>query len=387
MSTIISKSKEDSEKLKTFFLSKILERKKLSKAGSSKATYLLKMDLSDFKDDFSEGDAFSIKPVNDSITIDALLKATQLDGKQIIKHPKTGIYLELFQFLRTDANLGKVSSKLLTLLATSQSKIQKQLQQLCKEENKFEKKEYLSSHDVLSILEEASPANMPSQAFVEALLPLLPRFYSCASSSAKQSCSVDFLISTFEHEVQGSPRKGLSSDFLCNRAKPLVDKIEMQLHKNSRFQLPSDPTVPVVMIGPGTGVAPFRAFMQKRVLQNASKNWLFFGERNRLFDFYFENEWDIYQNQNNLKLSLAFSRDQKDKLYVQDTLYDQRKELLKWLNDGAIIYVCGDAKKMEKDVKRTILKIFREELFMSESSAQLHFKDLYTQKRYLTDVY
>ncbi len=387
MSTIISKTKNDPVALKTFFSSRILKRKKLSKQSSSRATYLLTMDLSNFTGEFLEGDAFSIKPVNDPLIIKDILSILKLDGQEIVKHPKTEGSLPLYKFLQTEANLGKVSSKLLTLLTKSQSETQNLLQTLCKEENKFEKKAFLASHDVLSLLETSVPKKVSPQEFTETLLPLLPRFYSCASSHTKQSDSVDFLISTFEYKTQGSLRKGLSSDFLCHRAQISDGTIDMQLHKNTRFQLPTDSSTPIIMIGPGTGVAPFRAFVQKRIKQNASKNWLFFGERNRVSDFYFEDEWNFYVNDNNLKLSVAFSRDQEQKIYVQDKLYEQRKEFLKWLDNGAIIYICGDAKKMEKDVKKTIIRIFQEELSLSEKNALLHFKDLYSKKRYVTDVY
>lgn len=367
--------------------SRVLSRKLISKNGSSKATYHLTVDLKTFKKPFMEGDAFAIFPENDSQYVNKILALLNLKGDQLIIHPKTQKNLSLVTYLKTCVNLNKIHPKLLSNIQSQATENQSLLKKLLDPVNKEQKKTFLQEHDLLSSLKTFLPTNLCTQSFCESMLPMLPRFYSCASSYDHNPQTVDFVISTFHYEIQNETKAGVGSDFLCHQADIKKTPISIYLQKNATFQLPKDPSIPIIMIGPGTGVAPFRAFMQKRALQKSSKNWLFFGERHRSFDYYYEDEWLLYQKNGLLDVSLAFSRDQKQKIYVQHRLFEERKKLLSWLDEGAIIYVCGDAKHMEKDVKNTLLEIFTKELSLDADQAKYYLADLRNQKRYLTDVY
>jgi sulfite reductase (NADPH) flavoprotein alpha-component len=164
--------------------------------------------------------------------------------------------------------------------------------------------------------------------------------------------------------------------------------VPIYIQPSHGFTLPEDPRTPIIMIGPGTGIAPFRAFMQERMTsQSEGKNWLFFGEWNRAYDYFYEDEWASWEALGGLKMDLAFSRDQEHKVYVQHRMLEQAKELYSWLNNGAVIYVCGDAHRMAKDVDATLLRIVQEQGNMDEAGAKAYMKQLKSAKRYLRDVY
>lgn len=387
MSTIISQKADKGLSKDVPFHSKIISRIKLSKEGSSKATYHISMDLNRFHHLYSEGDAFAVFPRNGDLLVESLLDSLNLNPNEIIVHPKTRKTKTLKDFIQVDANLTKIPSKILSLFSEHSKTNSSAFNDLLNPANKEKQKLFLKTHDILSLSHTFKPRNISAQQLIESLLPMLPRFYSCASSYCKNAHAVDFLISTFKYEIQNSLRQGIGSDYLCHLAKEQEELIPIYLHKNRSFQLPQDPSVPIIMIGPGTGVAPFRAFMQKRLSQNATKNWLFFGERNYRFDFYFANEWLTYQKNGFLQLDLAFSRDQKEKIYVQNKLFEKRMLLLEWIKEGAIIYVCGDASRMEKDVRTTLCKIFETELNLNKDQALEYFKTLKKEHRYLTDIY
>ena len=188
--------------------------------------------------------------------------------------------------------------------------------------------------------------------------------------------------------VNGRLCHGVGSHFLCERAKLETTSIPCYLQPAHSFFLPEDQNTPIIFIGPGTGVAPFRAFMQERLaLQAKGRNWLFFGERNRATDFYYEEFWLELQKLDRLRLSLAFSRDTVEKVYVQHRMWEERKDLWAWIEEGAYFYVCGDAQEMAKDVEAMLQRIFVEEGSLTEEAARHKLKEMRQQKRYLADVY
>ncbi len=238
-------------------------------------------------------------------------------------------------------------------------------------------------------MQEHPEANLGPQDLVQNLSPLLPRLYSIASSHMAHPGEVHFTVSRVRYEVHGRKRVGVASHYLCDMVKEKSTPIPIYLQQTKDFLIPQDNQVPMIMIGPGTGVAPFRAFMQERLAREnpSSQNWLFFGERHRNCDFFYEEFWQDLINKNMLTVSEAFSRDQEEKIYVQHRLWQMREKVWQWLQNGAHIYVCGDASRMAKDVDQCLQNIIKEALALSDESARRFLADLRKQKRYLRDVY
>jgi sulfite reductase (NADPH) flavoprotein alpha-component len=213
--------------------------------------------------------------------------------------------------------------------------------------------------------------------------------YSIASSKKYVGDELHLTVARVRYTIDGREKRGICSHFLCDLAAENVPTVPVYLQQTRDFRLPIDDKVPIIMIGPGTGVAPFRAFMQERISKNAhsGKNWLFFGERNRATDFFYEEYWTELVSSGILRLDTAFSRDQQEKVYVQNRMWDAKEEFWKWLQDGAIIYVCGDASHMAKDVDLCLHKIVESEGKLDATGARDYVKVLRHEKRYIRDVY
>jgi sulfite reductase (NADPH) flavoprotein alpha-component len=188
--------------------------------------------------------------------------------------------------------------------------------------------------------------------------------------------------------IFGKERLGVCTDYLCRRVPLHAEVVPVYINPHRGFTLPEDKHTPIIMIGPGTGIAPFRAFMQEReVLDAAGKNWLFFGEWNRFHHYFYEDFWSSLEQKGKLRVDLAFSRDQKDKIYVQHRMIENGKEIYRWLQEGAYFYVCGDASNMAKDVEAALQKILINEGGLSEEQSREYIKALRKEGRYLRDVY
>jgi sulfite reductase (NADPH) flavoprotein alpha-component len=232
---------------------------------------------------------------------------------------------------------------------------------------------------LLELLQIAKIKQVP----LEKIPPLLPRFYSIASCPNTHPNEVHLTVTLSKYQtVLGHTQNGVATDFLLNHLK-LNEQVAIYHHPTIHFTVPKEANTPVIMIGPGTGIAPFRAFLQKRLLQKAEKNWLFFGEWHKTHQFYYQKELEELEKRGFLKLDTAFSRDGAEKVYVQHLLEKQEAEFLKWIKEGAIIYICGDAKKMAKGVEASLLKIF-EKTF---KDAKKYLKELRQNRRLLLDVY
>ncbi|TDQ21472.1 sulfite reductase (NADPH) alpha subunit [Raoultella sp. BIGb0149] len=233
-----------------------------------------------------------------------------------------------------------------------------------------------------------SPAQLDAQALIDLLRPLTPRLYSIASSQAETENEVHVTVGVVRYEIEGRARAGGASSFLADRVEE-DGEVRVFIEHNDNFRLPANPQTPVIMIGPGTGIAPFRAFMQQRAAEGAEgKNWLFFGNPHFTEDFLYQVEWQSYVKEGVLsRIDLAWSRDQQQKVYVQDKLREQGAELWRWINDGAHIYVCGDANRMAKDVERTLLEVIAEFGAMDAEAADEFLSELRVERRYQRDVY
>lgn len=259
-----------------------------------------------------------------------------------------------------------------------------ELKSLLANERRNDLKQWLWGRQLPDVL-EAFPIKVSAQEFASALKHIQPRLYSIASSPSAHGTEVHLTVSAVRYGVRG--RKGACSTFLADRA--IAGSVPIFVQPSSHFRLPADPATPVIMIGPGTGIAPFRAFLHERQARGATgRNWLFFGERHRGTDFYYQDELEEMRKDGVLtELSLAFSRDQAEKIYVQHRMLEQGAALWSWLQDGAALYVCGDATCMAKDVESALLTIVERHGDLTRETAQDYLKSLAREKRYLRDVY
>ncbi|APY12554.1 sulfite reductase [NADPH] flavoprotein, alpha-component [Seonamhaeicola sp. S2-3] len=366
---------------KNLFEATVLEKINLNGKGSSKETIHLELDLQGSGLKYEPGDALGVYGSNSINLTKAVLKATNLTGEQIVKsHSGEKTLLEALTY---DYELTPLTKNTLTKYAelTNSSGLKAKL----KDNNTIT--EYLHGRDILDLLEE-EPYNLLPNELISVLRKNTPRMYSIASCQDAVDNEVHLLVSVVRYNAFGRNKEGLCSVTLADRLK-IDDKVKIFIDKNSRFKLPENPDIPIIMVGPGTGVAPFRAFMQHiEVYEKKTPSWLFFGDRNFTTDFLYQTEWQQYLKEGVLtKADVAFSRDQKQKQYVQHKMLENGKELYNWLEKGAHFYVCGDAQRMAKDVNTTLKEIIQQQGGLSLEKAEDYIKDMQLSNRYQTDVY
>jgi sulfite reductase (NADPH) flavoprotein alpha-component len=252
--------------------------------------------------------------------------------------------------------------------------------------------EFVETRDYVDILSEFDEARFESpESFLAQLSPIPPRLYSIASSLAAHPDEVHLCVAIVRYETHGRKKTGLCSGFLADQVRLATPEIPVYVQESKSFRLPSDSARDIIMIGPGTGIAPFRAFLEQRAADGATgRNWLFFGEQHRATDFFYEQEFSALQKQGRLhRMDLAFSRDQPQKIYVQDRMKEQARELWAWLQAGAFLYVCGDARRMAKDVHQALIDIAAAQGGLPPEAAAdyINVTLMRTEKRYLRDVY
>ncbi len=368
----------------------IKERYLLTKEGSSKQTFHVILDLTQNPLTFQPGDSIAIYPQNDPLLIDHLINAMRGRGNEMITDPRSGKNLSLREFLTHKANLARLTSSFLKLFYAYEPSHDKKnrLGHLLEPSNRPLLIQYLSSHDPLDLFREYQETTVPLQELCSQFGPILPRFYSVASSPSVYKEEAHLTVALFSFTHQGEQRYGVGSHFLCSLAIPRETSFLSYVQPATHFHLPADDATPIILVGPGTGIAPYRAFLQERIARRApGKNWLFFGERNRAFDYLYEEEIEGWKKKGQLKLDLAFSRDQQEKIYVQHKMLEHAKELFHWLESGAIFYVCGDAHHMAKDVDHALHTLVKQEAGLNELGAKAYVKALRASKRYLADVY
>ena len=235
---------------------------------------------------------------------------------------------------------------------------------------------------------QTAPNKLTAEQLTRLLRPLPPRLYSVASSRAVVGEEAHLLIGAVRWESHGRARNGVASIDVVER-RGVGATLPVYLKPNPHFRLPADPAAPIIMIGPGTGVAPFRAFMQEREATGASgRNWLFFGARRFTHDFLYQLEWQDWLQSGVLsRIDVAFSRDQREKIYVQHRMWEARRELFAWLQDGATVYVCGDVKAMAKDVHAMLLQVIADQSGRAADGAAAYLREMQRAGRYLRDVY
>ncbi|WP_282874481.1 bifunctional nitrate reductase/sulfite reductase flavoprotein subunit alpha [Pseudomonas peli] len=351
---------------------------RLNAAGASKDTRQFAFALGDSGLSYEAGDALGVWPRNCPELVEEVLELARLDGEQLVNVTKVG-GLSLREALTSHFEIARPSNEALALVAERSAS--GELRSLLGE-RKAELKDWLWGRQLADVL-QAYPAEHSAGELLGSLKRLQPRLYSISSSPKAHAGEVHLTVSA----VRYGKRKGVASTFLADR----TDNAEVPLfvQSNKYFRVPQDGDVPMIMIGPGTGVAPFRGFLhERRARGNTGKNWLFFGEQHAASDFYYRDELTAMQHDGLLtNLSLAFSRDQTQKIYVQDRIREQGGELWRWLEEGAQLYVCGDANRMAKDVEQALRDVAREHGGLSEEKAAEHIRRLAEQKRYLRDVY
>ncbi len=371
------------------FHAMITNRYRLNNKGSTKETWHVELSISGSRLTYRPGDSIAIIPVNDAKRIQRLIEAQMWDPHKEVFDPKTQTYWRFEDFLISRVNIDNVSSRFLKIVLENETDPLRRdfFESLLEDHDRI--KVFSEKHAVDEILLENPSMRIDQDEFLMSLPPLLPRFYSIASSQNAVGNSIHLTVSRVRYEIEGKVRLGICSHFLCDLVSLNTPSVPCYLHPTKDFLLPEDVRVPIIMIGPGTGVAPFRAFMQERLKKDprAKNNWLIFGERNQEHDFFYEEYWRELEASGLLVLDCAFSRDQEKKVYVQDRLWEKGKEFWQWMKKGAILYVCGDAKKMAKDVESTILRIIQDELGIQIDEAKKVLNDLRKEKRYLKDVY
>lgn len=363
------------------FEATILEKINLNGRGSSKETMHLELSLEGSGLTYEPGDALGVYGTNSSSLIEGVLEATKLSGDTVVQGHNGE--KPLAEALTYDYELSPLSGVTLTNYAnlTGDAK----LKDILTDNRKVA--DYVHGRDVLDLLHEV-PYALEANELLSVLRKNQPRMYSIASSQAAVEDEVHLLVSVVRYQAHGRNKEGLCSATLSDRFH-VDDKVKVFVDKNSRFKLPADPEAPIIMVGPGTGVAPFRAFMQQReVAEQNGKSWLFFGDRNFTTDFLYQTEWQQYLKEGILtKADVAFSRDQKQKLYVQHRMMEKGRELYDWLENGAHLYICGDAKQMAKDVDSTLREIIKQHGGVTVEKAEAYVKHLQKSNRYQTDIY
>jgi sulfite reductase (NADPH) flavoprotein alpha-component len=365
------------------FTARIHSVTRLTHPDAPKDTRHVVIDLLDSDLTYEPGDALGICPVNCPDLVQGVLDQLNATAQETVS--VSGIQSRLSEILSTDFALARASPPLLDLLANSavDSEEKHQLAEITAGDG-----EPLAGADVCEVLERFPSARPKLTDFVASLAPLQPRLYSISSSPRKYPRQIHLTVGVVRFESAGRWRNGVASHFLGVRSSP-GDEVRIFIHQSPKFRLPSDSTAPIIMVGPGTGVAPFIAFLQDREATGATgKNWLFFGNQHFEFDFLYREHLDRWADNGLLtRLDVAFSRDSAEKIYVQHRMLQHGAELWAWLEAGACVYVCGDARRMAPDVDAALNQIVAAHGCMSREDAQAYLARLRKQSRYLKDVY
>ena len=365
------------------FPGRMLVNRRLSSPDSEKDTRHLEISFEGSGLSYEVGDSMAVYPTNDPDLVAEILKALGAQGDEPIT-TKTGT-TTLREALSRDCGITQPTPKLLKVIAERASTAPN-FKELLKPERKQDLDNYLWGLEVIDFLVDRPSVKFLPQEFVGLLPKLQPRLYSIASSLKVHPNAVHFIVDVVRFTSHGRLRNGVCSTFLAERCAYSPAPI---YPTTSAFRLPEESAAPIIMVGPGTGVAPFRAFLQERQATGArGKTWLFFGAQHEKSDFYYKEDFEKFIAEGVLRrIDTAFSRDQAHKIYVQDRMKEASGEIWKWLEEGAYFYVCGDAKRMAKDVDATLRQIVQEGAGTSVEEANSYVEKLKSEKRYRRDVY
>ena len=372
------------------FPARLVDRRRLSAASSQKDTQHFSVSMVGSGLSYKCGDSLGVYPTNNPQAVAAVLKAAGFTGDEQVTIPKDTAPIALQQALSKRLSLNGPTYKFAQLLhdrATDAGE-KARLAAAIGETDPEKKKAWMEQREFLDLFEEHPSAKLGAQEFIELLRKLMPRLYSISSAPSKYPDEIHLTVAVVRYETNGRPREGVCSSYLSERARLNEPDVPVFV-ADSHFGLPADDNVPVIMVGPGTGVAPFRSFVMDRATRGAKgKNWLFFGDQRKDSDFLYADEWAAYLQSGVLtRLDLAFSRDQAAKIYVQDRMRENAVELWRWLQAGAYFDLCGDAKRMAKDVDAALHAIVAEQGGLTPEAAVDWVKQFKKDGRYQRDVY
>jgi sulfite reductase (NADPH) flavoprotein alpha-component len=367
------------------FPAEVTEKVLLSGQGSQKETWHIEFDLEGSGLTYEVGDVLGVKARNSADVVDAVLAAGKLDGGAGVTL-KDGAAKSLREALIEDLDVTTLSRKFATGYAELTGS--KELAALADKSDAARFNTYSAGRQIVDLLEDYPSDSLKGTALVKLLRPLPPRLYSIASSLREHPGEVHLTVAAVRYESHGKDRKGVASTALADLYQS-GDRVPVFVQPNKRFRLPDDDATPIIMVGPGTGVAPFRAFVEERGAREAGgESWLFFGDQHYSYDFAYQLEWQDHLKSGALtRLDVAFSRDQPEKVYVQYKLLEKAADVYQWLERGAHFYVCGDADRMAGDVHEALAAIVQDKGGKSKEEAEAYLEALKKDGRYQRDVY
>ena len=368
------------------FHAEILENINLNGRGSDRETRHLEISLEGSGLQYEPGDSLGIYPENHPQLVDDLIEAMGWNPEESITVNKQGDLLALRKALLQHYEITVLTKPLIKQFAELTSN--PGLQELVEPGHEQELKQYIEERDLLDLVQDYQLKGITAASFASVLRKLPARLYSISSSPKATPDEVHITVRAVQYEAHGRDRYGVCSTQLAERLQP-GDTLPVYIQHNPNFKLPADPGAPVIMIGPGTGVAPFRAFLSEREETGAEgKTWLFYGDQHFATDFLYQIEWQRWLKDGVLtRMDVAFSRDTDQKVYVQHRMLENSRELYEWLQEGAYVYVCGDEKKMAHDVHATLAAILEKEGGLSQEEAADYLHRMQQEKRYQRDVY
>jgi sulfite reductase (NADPH) flavoprotein alpha-component len=373
------------------FLAELVGHDRLTGPGSEKDTRHFVLNIKGSGLNYSPGDSLGAFGRNPPELVDELIAVLGFAPEAIVKDP-AGRPVTFRETLLRDYTVNRSNRKFVQGVAEriAQGELRNRAMELT--DNPDLLCNYISTRDYVDILKDFHPVRFETpESFLSLLSPIVPRLYSIASSHDAHPGEVHLCVAIVRYDTHGRPKKGLASGFLADHADMFVKSIPVYVQESRSFRLPMDRSRDIIMCGPGAGVAPFRAFLEQRIVEGATgRNWLFFGEQHRATDFLYGNELDDYLGKGKLhRLDTAFSRDQPQKIYVHHRMREAARELWSWLQNGAYFYVCGDARHMAKDVHQALIHIAQSQGGLSPEAAAdyVNVTLMKTEKRYLRDVY
>jgi len=370
-------------------IAKVKRMYNLSGPDAPKHTAHYEIDLAGSGLEYTPGDSLAVQPMNDPALVEDTLAALGFTGAEIVKHPKTAAEVPVRQALIEGALITEIDNKLIKAIVEKTGG-NTSLAELSLPEKKEELKNYLWGRFVIDLLLENPTAKFTPEEFMLTQKKLNIRLYSISSSQKAHPDEVHLTVATVRYTSHGRARGGVCSTFLAERVTPNETLIPCFVNHGKGFRLPEpQEETPILMCGPGTGIAPFRAFLEERKATNAKgKAWLFFGEVSSKSCYFYKEEFEAYLADGTLtKLSTAWSRDQAEKIYVQHQMLENSAEFWAWLEQGAVFYVCGDASRMAADVDKALHTIIEKEGGKSAEEAAVYVQAMKDAKRYRRDVY
>ena len=371
--------------LKNPFPARLSRAVVLTGEGSSKDTRHFEIDLSGSDIEYLPGDSLAVRPLNDPNVVDDIIEVLSLNPTEMVGEGDDAKTLR--EALISDYSVTTPAPQLLKAIAAIAP--HSSFAHLLDTDKKVELAQYLWGREIIDLLTEHPEISFSAPEFLKLLRKLQVRLYSISSSLHACPDSVHLTVATVQYESFGRMRQGVASGWMAHRIDEETP-IPCYITPNKRFRLPEpDKDVPIIMVGPGTGVAPFRAFVQHRRVTNAKgKAWLFFGEQHQGSEFFYEDEWETAMQDGSLtKLTTAFSRDQTHKIYVQHRMIEEGAELWKWLDEGGIFYVCGDKTRMAADVDAALHEVVHRHGGKTEEEAAEYVEQMKKEHRYHRDVY